>query len=110
MSFNALHIFDDGHEPSEQEAGATRYALPVSIVGYVEAEGGAAAHAELHALYADAVNALLTEPPLGGIAETIEEGPMRVEVAHLVSTRRLAFELQILVTFPTRRGAPDQLP
>ncbi len=108
MSFNALHIFDDGQQPRDGQAQASEYELGLTIVGYVEGNSGATAHGELNALYAAVVTTLLTDPPLGGLAETIDEGPMRIDVASLASDSRLAFTLDIIVGFSTKRGRPAE--
>lgn len=103
--FPYLGVIDDGHDILEFEAGTTRYELQVTIAGYVEASGGGNAHAQLNQLYEDSKAALLTEPPLGGLAETIDEGSMSVVTATLASARRLAFSLALTIVFSTERGA-----
>src|SRR5687768_16503637 len=70
--FPALLLNDNGHSIIETVAGATRYALHVTIEGYVEGGNGPTASAALNQLYADVVQALMTEPPLGGLAEIVE--------------------------------------
>jgi len=109
VSFPARHIFDGGHRLIEQEAGSTRYALDLTVEGYLEASGGHEALIALNDLYAATVRALITEPPLGGLAETIDEGDLRITVAPLASKQRLAFALDLVVTFSTRRDDPAQL-
>jgi hypothetical protein len=108
MSFNALHIFDGGQRAGISESDATRYDMSILIEGYVEGSGGKDAHAEINALYADVVAALMSEPPLGGLVETIDEGDLQVTVAQLASKSRLAFSLDFKITFPTRRDDPAQ--
>lgn len=108
VSFNALHIIDGGQRPGDSDATATRYDLAFTVHGYIEKGGGAAAHTMLNQLYAATVAALMTEPPLGGLVETIDEGPMQVEVAHIASSRRLVFIVDFYANFPTRRGDPAQ--
>lgn len=102
--FPALAANDGGHRIVETEAGATRYALDLTVEGYVEGGTGAQASAALNELYAAVVATMMTEPPLGGLAETIEEGDLRVATATLASDRRLGFTLEFTITFPTRRG------
>lgn len=109
VSFPALHVFDSGHQTEQSEPGVNRYSMPLEIEGYVEVAGGAAAHASMIRLYTDAVAALLAHPPLGGIAETVDEGDLNIVVATLAERRRLGFTLTILITFPARRGDPAQL-
>jgi hypothetical protein len=102
--FNALFLNDDGQDIAETEAGATRYALRLTVEGYVQGGTGAAASAALNELYAGVVATMMTEPPMGGLAETIEEGRLNVAVANLAGERRLGFTLDFTITFPTRRG------
>lgn len=106
--FPALHVFDGGQDASPSEPAATRYELALTLEGYMEQAGGAAAYATLNALYAAAVAALMAEPPLGGLAETIDEGGLRISVAPLASRPRLGFSLDMTITFPARRDDPAQ--
>lgn len=108
ITFPAFHVFDPGHATDPSEAGVTRYAMALEIEGYVEGGTGADAHAEMTALYTSAVTALLAEPLLGGVAETVDEGDMNIVVATLSEKRRLGFTLTIPITFPARRGDPAQ--
>lgn len=104
--FPALSIFDGNQEPVDEGCGSTRYRLGVTIEGYVEGADGPEAHAALSELYKDVVAALITEPPLGGLAEEIQEGGLRVSVAHLADARRLAFGLDFTIQFSTARDNP----
>jgi hypothetical protein len=108
-SFPALHLFDDGHRPSDSgpEADAQLQALSVAIDGYVQGGDGAEAHAALNALYAAVIEALFPEPVLGGLAEEIEETGFSVTVAERANKRRLAFALQLTIHYATRRGSPQ---
>jgi len=106
--FPALHIFDADQDPFAAEAHSTRYAMTVGIEGFISGGSGGVAHAALSDLYAKVVAALMTEPPLGGLAETIDEGAFRPRVKELASKRRLTFELDFQITFPTARGDPAQ--
>jgi hypothetical protein len=108
MVFPALHIFDGGQQTSTAETDVSRYDMSVLIEGYLEASGGSAGHTQLNDLYAAVVAVLIPEPPLGGLAETIDEGSLQITVAPLASARRLAFSLDFSVTFPTRRDDPAQ--
>lgn len=107
--FPALFLFDGGHSPSEEgeEAGTQNQALAVGIDGYVEGSGGAGVHAALNALYAATIEALFPEPVLGGAATEIEETKFTVTVAERANKRRLAFELELIVHYATRRGMPQ---
>lgn len=104
--FPALSIFDGGQEPTDQGCSATRHGLSVTIEGYVEGADGPEAHAALSQLYVDTVAALMTEPPLGGLVEEIQEGGFRPSVAHLAAAKRLAFGLDFTVLFSTARDNP----
>lgn len=109
VKFPALHIFDAGQNPlNDTEAGVTRYDLALTLEGYMEQAGGAAAYARLNALYRDVVAALMVEPLLGGLAETIDEGALRLSVAPLAAKPRLGFALDMIITFPARRDDPAQ--
>lgn len=105
-AFPYLSITDGGHVPLEKGQGSTRYGLSVEVEGYVEGSGGTETHEALGALYADTVAALLTEPPLGGLAEEISEDGLRVAVADLANRRRMGFGLSIYVEFSNRRDNP----
>lgn len=108
IDFPALHIFDDGHAIRNGEAGLTGYDIVPELVGYVEGSSGKEAHLELTNLYATAVALLTPDPPLGGLAQSIDEGDMRILVAPLEKGGRLAFTLGLPITFFTRRGDPAQ--
>ena len=106
--FPALHIFDAGQRPGQSDVADSRYDMSFTIHGYIDQAGGAAAHTALNDLYAATVAELMPEPPLGSLVETIDEGPMQVEVATRASERRLVFIVDFFVTFPTQRGNPAQ--
>ena len=108
ISFPARHIYDFGQTQEYSDTGVTRYTLSVVVEGYVAGHSGPEAHGALHALYANTIAVLVSEPPLGGLVETIDEGDLRIDVADLASERRLAFSLQLTITYPTRRGDPAQ--
>src|SRR5687767_2296304 len=71
--FSALHVEDQGQSPIGEEGGSSRKALIFTVRGYVKGASGAGAHAVLNELHANVVKTLMTEPPLGGIVELIEE-------------------------------------
>ncbi|MCK0533405.1 hypothetical protein [Sphingobium agri] len=104
--FPALSIFDGVQEPIERGASHTRHELTITIEGFVEQADGVEAHAGLNDLYAQTVAALLTEPPLGGLIDEINEGGMRVSVAQLASESRLGFGLDFTIQFSTARENP----
>ena len=106
-TFPALHIHDEGHSSTEEEAGSTRYALAVSIDSFIEGFTGATAHTQLNELYSAVIAKLVTEPPIDGLAAEIVEGDLKPTVAMLASKRRLAFALDLTIYFATERGNPD---
>ncbi|MGD9470616.1 MAG: hypothetical protein AB7G24_00795 [Novosphingobium sp.] len=106
-TFPAVHIFDEGQEPEEGEAGTERFALNVGIDGYVQQADGAAAHTAIHALYAAVIEALFPQPYLGGLVEEIDQGRLNVNVAERASKRRMAFSLDLTIHYATRRGSPQ---
>lgn len=110
-AFPAINIEDVGHEADpETEPGSTRYALRIMIEGHVEGAGGADAHAAAHALYLQCLATLLPEPPLGGLAERIEEGRFQSSPAFLSDARRIGFSLEFTIDFVGVRLSPSQPP
>lgn len=108
ISFPAFAIFDNGQDPAEYEAEITRQNFAPSIECYVEREGGAAAYAEINALYAATVRTLIDGTDLDGLVETIDEGRLDMRPAPLASATRLYFALDLPITFAARRGDPSQ--
>ncbi|MES2157481.1 MAG: hypothetical protein V4512_06725 [Pseudomonadota bacterium] len=104
--FPALAIYDGAQEVAEEGSDFTLHRLSLTIEGYVEGSAGSDVHDELSALYADTVVALLPDPPLGGLAQTISEAGMRVAVAELANKSRLGFGLDFTIEFFTQRGNP----
>ena len=105
--FNALHLFDEGDQLVDGEAGTSRWALNLGIDGYVQGGSGAEAHAALNQLAAGVVEVLFAEPVLGGLASEIELERMTVTVAERASARRLAFSMDLIIHYATRRGMPQ---
>lgn len=108
-AFPARHGHDTGQSAIEREAQNSRYAMDVTIDGYVQGQGGTATHAELNALHADTVQRMLALIDAHAEIETIEEGDMRTGVAALASVRSMAFSQDFKVIFATRRGDPTQI-
>lgn len=106
--FPALHIFDGGQKALEWGGFETRFESRFTVEGYLEAADGAEAHDELSDLYANVVKALITEPPMGGLAESIDEIGMDVSVGPLFGKARLSFTLDFSITYATRRDDPSQ--
>lgn len=105
-AFPALIQMDGDQTTIEEEAGTTRYAMEPTIEGYIETADGASAAAALNELYAAVIEALVTDPVLDGLGETIDEKDLRVSVATLAGARRLGFLLSMSITYATRRGNP----
>ncbi|WP_010218851.1 hypothetical protein [Sphingomonas sp. PAMC 26621] len=108
VEFPARHIFDNGQSIVELEAGITRYQIDFTVEGYLEQPGGQAAYLALNNFYAATVAALVTDPPLGGLVETLDEGDMRITVAPLADKPRLGFAIDFSLTYATRRDDPAQ--
>lgn len=106
--FPALEIYDGSQRTAEVEVGSTRYILTVRVEGYVEGGDGADAHAAINELHAAVVAALMSAPPIGGLAEDIEEGDARFTVAELASRKRLGFSAAFSIQFATAFGDPSQ--
>lgn len=106
--FPARHVHDGGQQRVESEAQFSRYAMEVTVEGFVEGNGGAEAHAALNRLYADTVTRMLALIGGAGIEE-IEEGDFRPAIAPLAASRRMAFSQDFRVTFATRRGDPTTI-
>jgi hypothetical protein len=103
--FPALHAFDGGDLPLEEETGVRMKALTLTIEGFVQKPGGAAARAALNELHAEAVRRLMNNPALErwGIRET---GPLRIDTAELANKRRRGFSQDFEITYSTVPGDP----
>ena len=107
-AFPALVLYDGGQMQSDGEVGNSQQMLTVTVQGYAEGGAGAAAHGAMNDLHAAVVAALMTEPPLDGLVETIEDRGLRVSVAVLASKRRFGFAQDFEIQFATVRGDPTQ--
>lgn len=106
--FPCRHLHDSGQSPTEREAQNSRYDMEITVEGFVQGNGGAAAHDQLNDLYADTVTCVMALIDRDDI-ETIEEGALRPAIAPLAASRRLGFALDFAITFATRRGDPTQI-
>lgn len=106
--FPARHLHDSGQSPIEREAQNSRYDMEITVEGFVQGNGGAAAHDQLNDLYADTVTRVMALIDRDDI-ETIEEGTLRPAIAPLASSRRMGFSLDFAITFATRRGDPTAI-
>ncbi len=104
--YPALGINDGGHSPLEHEASITRYAMTVTIDGFVNGSGGKAPTRARNALVAAVGRALLTDPALAGLVEVIDDADLRFFTAALSSARRLGFALDFDIQFSTSRADP----
>lgn len=109
VSFPALHLFDLGQEPALGEAGTERFILSLGIDGYVEQADGPEALAALNALYTGVIETLFPQPYFDGLVEEIDQGRLTVNVAERANARRLAFSLDLNISYATRRGLPQQI-
>lgn len=108
VEFDAIHLFDDGQGIGDAQAMTTQYDMRLRIECYFEQAGQGAAYLALNDRYAQVVAAMMAEPPMGGLAETIEEGSLRIGVASLASKPRLYFAVDFDISFATRRMDPAQ--
>jgi hypothetical protein len=104
--FPAVHTFDDGDSLIEGEAGTDRWAMSLGIDGYVQTDGGAAAHAAINELHADVVSALFGSVALATLSAEIEVQQVRFLVAERASRRRLAMSMDLTIHYATKRGDP----
>ncbi|KKC24855.1 hypothetical protein [Sphingomonas sp. SRS2] len=105
-NFPALSMTDNGDDPLEEESGITRYAMSLDIECYAEGYHGSEVSAELNEIHAAVVQALMQEPPIDGLAERFEEGPLKRYTAQLASKPRKGFKKAFTIIFTTRRGDP----
>ncbi|MEO1221582.1 MAG: hypothetical protein AAFY42_09585 [Pseudomonadota bacterium] len=107
-SFPALHIFDQGDEPAqeEEETDTEAFWLQIGIDGYVtESPASTAANA----LYAALKEILMAHPPIGGIAEEIRQGRLDMAVAERAKDHRLGFGVEFNILYRTRFGRPQEI-
>jgi hypothetical protein len=105
--FPALNVLEIGWDPDvTTEPGVTRYTLTMAVEGYVRGSDGGTARQDRNALYLAVVEAIIDEPPLGGLAEELNEGPTRPVTATLSNEERMGFVTQFIVTFPANRASP----
>lgn len=105
--FPALHLFDVGQEPTPGEAGTERFNLLLGIDGYVQQADGEEALAAINALYAGVIETLFPQPYFDGLVEEIDQGKLTVNIAERANARRLAFSLDLNLSYATRRGSPQ---
>lgn len=110
--YPALSIDDFGQTKVETDATHSTFTLNLGLEGFVQAATGSLAHAQINALYADAVRALLAAPDrlgevAGGVVQSIEEGALSIAAADLAATRTLSFTLAFDIQFINRSHDPS---
>lgn len=92
-NFPALYLVEEQQDADDEtEPGATRYALDVTVEGYVTGGGGKVATAARSALYLQVVEAVMGAVPPPCVEE-IHEGRMLTVTTVLAAERRLGFAL-----------------
>jgi hypothetical protein len=104
--FDALALYDGGHQVVEREAGLIRCRGTWTIEGYVTGGSGAIARAARNRLHAAAVAAIMADDTLGGLVELVEPEDLRLTTATLASSRRLMFAQDIAIEFTMLRTNP----
>jgi len=107
-AFPALFIFDQGDTPAieEEETDTEAFILQVGIDGFVTGE---APHSAGHTLYDAVKRALMTQPPLGGLAEEIRQGRLDMAIAERAKDHRLGFGVEFNILYRTRFGEPQEI-
>lgn len=105
--FPALFIFDQGDRAveEEEETDCMAFVMSVGIDGFVT---GDAAHTAANALYAAVIEALFTQPVLGGLATEIGIVRLDMATAERAKDNRLGFGLELALHYHTRFGQPQQ--
>jgi hypothetical protein len=109
--FPAASMTDNGHpDPDYGDSGITHYDMDVDVELFVKGAEGITVSREVNNFHAALVKAVMRpgEPPIGGLAEEIHEGPLRRFTALLASKPRRGFRQKFLIRFPTKRGDPAQ--
>lgn len=103
----ALFIFDQGDAANieEEETDCMAFVMTVGIDGFVS---GSAGHTTANALYAAVIEALFTQPVLGGLATEIRIMRLDMAVAERAKDHRLGFGLELALHYHTRFGEPQQ--
>ncbi len=86
---------------------AGRLDLLLGIDGYVQQADGEEALAAINALYAGVIETLFPQPYFDGLVEEIDQGKLTVNIAERANARRLAFSLDLNLSYATRRGSPQ---
>jgi hypothetical protein len=106
--FPSVSLTYEGHVTEEAEAGTTRYVADFTIEAYLEGSSGAGVSAQMNDLHVGVVAAVVDpgNPPVGGLAERVEEGDLVRATAHFASIPRKGFRQQFKIQFSTQRGNP----
>jgi hypothetical protein len=114
--FPAIAVDDFGQTRDETDATQSTYTMTLSLEAFVQVPGGAAnggalAHAQAMQLYASAVTAVMATPDrlgeAGDVVQSVEEGPLQIEVSALAATRTLSFTLSFDIQFINRSHDPS---
>lgn len=97
-SFPALHIDDEGEDPTAQDHWRTRASLSVAVLGYCKG-GGDATWREARMLDSQVIAALMANQQLGGLATKIDLGGLLIETVKVASTRSVSFRRMFAVDF-----------
>ena len=107
VSFDAIHIFDHGHRTVDGESGNETYQLNLTIERYYEADGSDT-YVDANEGYAEIAAAMKADPPLGGLAEWVAEGDLRMFTAPLAGASRRCVAVDFTIQFATSRTDPAQ--
>lgn len=113
--YPALTLDDFGHVRDDTDVTHSAYIMTLQVEAFVQgAPGatGAAMHAQINALYASVVVALMATPDRlaevpAGVVQSIEEGPLNISVASLATNRTLSFTLSFDIQFVNRSHDPS---
>ena len=104
-TFPDLAVFKGPDREIEREADLTRREGLFTVEGSIE-NVSPTARAELTALHAAAVAALMADQTLGGVVELIDPGDCRWAPRRLVDLPILTFAQDFSIQFVTRRDNP----
>lgn len=105
--FPTIVLLDGAHNIGESEHGLHRYAMTLSVEGYVQAETDSQLGATANALYGSIMSAVMADRQLGGLAIDIHEQNFDIVVGRGEGHKpSAAFSIEFLVDFFTRENDP----